>query len=557
MALQYANLRDIFKIPEKPLSEDMLDFTWLSHDQKIEKRKQNVKYSIQDRRDELLRVQYQNKLQRLKMLTRAKEDKYVQEMILKKCERDPLFFFNMLLWTYNPRLDKPHLPFIFYPYQEESILDLIESIEKGIDHRYEKSRDMWFSRVILWVLLRWWLFKWWASLIWSYKEDYVDMQWSMDSSFERIRYMISRLPKRMVPDDMVAKFMSISSKKIGAEIWGDAWKNFGTWWRRKVVFLDEFALWENDETALRKTKDLTECRIFWWTPEWINNVYGQVMTNQKKYRHLMIKKTRWLRDKHPFKTQVRYQYQKATRTSLDLAKEVDISYETSVSGAVYSHFTTMAIKGEFKYDYHRKTYWSRDFGLDMTAFTLRQKDFQTWSLYLIKAFQRKDWDLRDFAWLVKGKPCTKNNFVYSMEDMDIMDFMQHVKFSNHFWDPYNSDSRNVTDKQNTIRKTLMEEWIYVQTRRNSTLKDRIAKTQLWLNRVFYNSDQIERQQAMIQSHYPQVKEWSESTVEKDKPVHDENSHFRTSTEYFFDNEPMHDSDWYDDGGITQDVSQLY
>jgi hypothetical protein len=40
----------------------------------------------------------------------------------------------------------------------------------------------------------------------------------MDSAFERIRYMISRLPKRMVPEDMFSKFMSISSKEIGAEI---------------------------------------------------------------------------------------------------------------------------------------------------------------------------------------------------------------------------------------------------------------------------------------------------------------------------------------------------
>jgi len=557
MALQYANLRDIFTIPERQLTEDMLDFTWLSHDQKIEKRKANVKYSIQDRRDYLMKVQYQNKLQRLKMLTRAKEDPYVQWMIIKKCELDPLFFFNMLLRTYNPRLDKPHLPFILYPYQEESILDTIESVEKGIDHRFEKSRDMWFSWQILGMFLYWWRFRWRASLIWSYKEDYVDMQWSMDSAFERMRYMISRLPKRLMPDDMVAKFMSISSKKIGAEIWGDAGKNFGTWWRRKVVFLDEFALWENDETALRKTKDLTECRIFWWTPEGVNNVYGQVMTNQKKYKHLMIKKTRLLRDQHPFKTQTRYQFQKATRTSLDLAKEVDISYETSVTGAVYPHFTTMAIKGEFKYDYHRQTYGSRDFWLDMIAFGLWQKDFQTWSVYLIKSFQRQNRDLRDFAGLVKGKPCNKNNFLYSEEDIEIMDFMQHVKFANHFWDPYNSDSRSVMDKQNTIRKTLLEEWIYLQTKRNSSLKDRIAKTQLAMHRVFYNSDQVERQQAMIQSHYPQVKEWSEMTAEKDKPVHDANSHMRTMTEYFFDNEPMYDSQWADDGWITQDVSQLY
>lgn len=557
MALQYANLKEILNIPEKQLTEEMLDFTWLSHEQKIEKWKANVNYSIQDRRDFLLKMQFDNKVQRLKLLTSAKHDKRMQEIITKKCDRDPIFFFNLLLRTYNPRLVKPHLPFILYPFQEKFILEMIDGIEKGIDYWIEKSRDMWFSWLLLWILLYWFLFRWWASLIWSYKEDYVDLQWSMDSSFERLRYMLSRLPKWILPDDLQIKFMSISSKKIGAEIWGDAWKNFGTWWRRKVVFLDEFALWENDKTALRKTKDLTECRIFWWTPEGTNNVYGKVLTNHKDYRHMMVKKIRLHRTDHPFKTQVRYQYQKETRTKLDLAKEVDISYETSVSGAVYPHFTTMAIKWEFKYDYHKKTYWSWDFWLDMIAFTLWQKDFQTWSLFMIKSFQRHNWDIRDFTWLVKWKPYAGNWFVYSHEDIEIMDYMQHVKFSNHFWDPYNADSRSTLNKQDTIRKALAEQGIYLQTKRNSTLADRIAKTQLWLNRVFYNADQFEWEQAIIQSHYPQVKEWSEITREKDKPVHDENSHFRTATEYFFDNEPMYDDSWSWDAGITQDISQLY
>ena len=554
--LNYANLDDILTIPAKQLTEEMLDFSWLMHEQKIDKRKENVKFSIQDRRQFLVDKQYENKLQRLKLLSKSQDDKYAQDVILAKCGKDPIFFFDLWLWTYNPRLEKPHLPFMLYPYQKAFVLDLIESIEKWIDHRIEKSRDMGFSWLVLWVLVRWRRFRWWPSLMWSYKEDYVDVSGNMDSAFERIRYMISRLPKRFMPDDLVSKYMGISSIEIWAEIAGDAGANFGTGWRRKAVFLDEFALRTNDWIALRKTKDISECRIFGGTPEWTWNVYGKVMTNHKTYRHLMVKKSRLLRNQHPFKTEVRYQFQKATRTILDLAKEVDISYETSVTGAVYPHFTAMAIKWDFKYDYHKKTYWSWDFGLDMIAFELRQKDFQTWSLYLIKAFQRHNRDIRDFAWLTKGKPCLVNNFVYSQEDLEIMDYMQHVKFSNHFGDPYNSDSGNVMMKWQTIRKVLQEEWIYLQTKRNSTLRDRIAKTQLWLNRVFYNSDLYEREQAMIQSRYPQIKEWSELTSEKNKPVHDENSHFRTATEYRFDNEPMYDG-WTDDAGLSQDVSDLY
>jgi hypothetical protein len=127
-----------------------------------------------------------------------------------------------------------------------------------------------------------------------------------------------------------------------------------------------------------------------------------------------------------------------------------------------------------------------------------------------------------------------------------MEYMRLIRFSNHFWDPYNADSRT-TAQTESIRTALREMWINLTTNRKSNLHERINKTKLWLNRLFYDSDCTDWEQAIIQSHYPQIKEWSESTVEKDKPVHDENSHYRTATEYFFDNEPDHDwqdNDWW-------------
>ena len=55
------------------------------------------------------------------------------------------------------------------------------------------------------------------------------------------------------------------------------------------------------------------------------------MTNHKDYAHLLIHKIRLLRTLHPLKTKAWYELQKMERTSLDLAKEIDISYETTVS----------------------------------------------------------------------------------------------------------------------------------------------------------------------------------------------------------------------------------
>ena len=450
----------------------------------------------------------------------------------------------MFLWTYNPRLAVPHVPFITYPYQDDFIKQIVESVEIWIDVWIEKSRDMWLSWTMLWIFLWWFLFKEWSVLLGSYKEDYVDAQGNMDSAFERLRYMVKRLPKQMRPNWLLNKYMNLSAPWCWEISW-DVWVNFWTWWRRKVVFMDEFALRPRDETALQKTKDVTECRIFWWTPNGTGNVYGKVMTNHKAYRHLLNKKIRLPRRLHPLKTNVWYEFQKMTRTATDLAQEVDISYETSVVNAVYPLFLQMATKWTFVYDVNRHTYWSWDFGRDSIAFCLWQKDFQTGNVYLIKSFRRINWNIKDFAGLVLWKPYAGNSWVYDERDFKIMKFMQLVRFHDHFWDPYNSDSRTVVS-DDSIRKALSEMWINITTNRRSTLRERITKTQLGMNRLFYDKDNYEREQSIIQSHYPQKSENRELTTEQRQPVHDENSHFRTCTEYFFDNEPL--VSW-DDWGI--------
>lgn len=542
-------LKHIMDIPENELSVSDKEMWELSFEQRLFKWKENVNKSVASRLEYIHCVQENNKKVRLQMLQRSTGDDW--KKIIETCKADPIFFFNMFLWTYNPRLDKPHVPFITYPYQDQFIKDIIESVEIGIDVRVEKSRDMWLSWTMLWIFLWWFLFKEWSVLLGSYKEDYVDAQWNMDSAFERLRYMLKRLPKQLRPKDVLIKYMNISAEWCWEISW-DVWVNFWTWWRRKVVFMDEFALRPRDETALQKTKDVTECRIFWWTPNGTWNVYGKVMTNHKSYRHLLNKKIRLPRKLHPLKTNVWYEFQKMTRTATDLAQEVDISYETSVVNAVYPLFLQMATKGTYVYDMNRHTYGSWDFGRDSIAFCLWQKDFQTGNVYLIKSFRRVNWNIKDFAWLVLGKPYAGNSRVYDERDFKIMKFMQLVRFHDHFGDPYNSDNRTVLS-DDSIRKALREMWIHITTNRKSTLRERITKTQLGMNRLFYDKDNYEREQSIIQSHYPQKWENRELVTEQRSPVHDENSHFRTCTEYFFDNEPL--TTWDDDGLVVN--SGLY
>ncbi len=535
--MEYPWLQNIFDIPVQELKEDAFDFTWMNIEQKVDRMKYNYNYSIQLRLDYIKKIQSQNKKFRLKLL--QVDDEYTQMLLFEYCKRNPLFYINSFVRTYNPRLPVPNIPFITYPFQDKFILDIIDSIEKGIDHRIEKSRDMWFSWLILAIASRWFLFKDWASLIWSYKQDYVDKQWDMDSAFERLRYMFNRLPQRLKPNDMLDKFMSISSQDNTTWISWDAWKWFWTWWRRMFVFLDEFWMRQFDKTALRKTKDLTNCRIFWWTPEWINNVYWKVMTKHKDYEHLTVKRTRLHRPLHPLKNKIWYEIQKLTRTKTDLAKEIDISYEDSVSNAVYPLFSQMVQIWKYIYQWDRFTYTWMDFWLDTNACIIFQKDFRTNSLYMIKAFKRVDRDIRQFWWLIIWKPTQW--FTYTDEDNEIMEETKYYKYSNHFWDPYNSDNRSTVNKRSTIRSELWSLWIHIKTSRNTTLEERIKMAWLSFNRLFIDKSCVDVFESLQQSHYPQIKDNVEITVEKTKPVHDEHSHYRTAYEYFISNEPKTDS----------------
>ena len=168
--------------------------------------------------------------------------------------------------------------------------------------------------------------------------------------------------------------------------------------------MDEFALWRADEKAFRKTKDVTNCRIIGGTPEGRFNVYGKIMTNHPDYAHLSIRKFTLHWRKHPQKTQAWYERQKLQRTKLDLAKEIDISYDDSVTGAVYPDFQNLVTIAKVEHNPQFRAYTSWDFGRDSNALIFWEKDFKTNRLYIVRTIRKKDWHIKKFGAFVVGQP---------------------------------------------------------------------------------------------------------------------------------------------------------
>lgn len=151
------------------------------------------------------------------------------------------------------------------------------------------------------------------------------------------------------------------------------------------------------------------------------------MTNHIDYRHMSLKKYRLIWKLHPKKTQERYDNEKKNRTKLDLAKEIDISYDDSVSGAVYTHFIRMVNISYYPYNPELKLYRSFDFGRDANVCIWRQKDFRTDMLYIVNSVKRQDRDIRQFGALVTGKPIA--DFVFDDKDLEFMASVRDYKRS--------------------------------------------------------------------------------------------------------------------------------
>lgn len=486
--------------------------------------------------------QLENKRYRLHVLQEAEHNTELQLLLQAKGLQDIVYFVNVFGWTYDPRKSPSKIPFITYEFQDETLLQLVDAIQNEKDVFVEKSRDMGFSWML--VALQVWAFlNGMPSLYGSYKEDYVDSNGDLDSHFERMRYFISMLPTWMVPDDLVETYMSISSQKLKSEISGDAGANFGTGGRRKFVVMDEFALWQHDKKAFRKTKDIARCRIVGGTPEGKYNVYGQVMTKQGEYANLDVVRIRLHWTLHPEKTMEWYEAEKARRTPLDVAKELDISYEDSVTGAVYPEFNERVQITHAPYNSKLPLFTAWDFGRDMNVILWIQKDYYTGMVYIIDGVQLKNKTIDYMAAFVVGEPSfdpvTGEPYRYDDDEMRMIDKHKDWvgSYAFHCGDPYNADSKT-TNATSSIKQILAEYNIHLRTVRGTTLEERIRKAHLALPRLVVEKTCIEFIQAMVQSRYPE--ESRSQTREKTKPIHDEYSHMRTAFEYWCDNEPVVD-----------------
>lgn len=487
------------------------------------------------------------KLLQERILTRqkARDDQEYRREVLYKCRDDTLYWFDNFAWTFDPRRTPSELPFIPYDGRQIEFIKFLEDIlVHPRDVFVDKPRDVGATAILCNFLLKHWLFdQYFNTRIGSRKEDYVDHAGDPDTLFYKIDYTFNRLPKWMRPENWNVNtnraYMRFTRPDMSNTIMGEsANPNFARGGRQKIVLFDEIGFWPFAKSAWESAGDVTDIRIAMTTPpdtgkssfayKLFAGQSGTVDKFQFQYTDIPSKDAHWL------------MAQKERRSTEEFEREILKSYSGTTEGKVYAADWKLYVKeSDVEYDPNLPLYVSWDFGRDMTALVWYQKNLKMNKVYIIDAYQKAKEQPDYFVPFITGlvKSGLGGYDDYALEKIKLhRDWRKDIL---HFGDP---DVVKVayTDKQSAL-SILRAEGIIINFKpwNGRKSKDLVDKAKLLLRRVEVNSERCDDFiEAILSSRWPQKNEGSQSTTEVEKPVHDENSHFRTSLEYFADNEPF-------------------
>ena len=266
-----------------------------------------------------------------------------REACLVACMQDVGFWCEHFAWTFDPRTpQRPHHRFILYDFQRTALEQLLHAIRTGGTMLVEKSRDMGASWLMMTLLTWCWLFdESFHALVGSRKEDLVD-DGTVDALFGKIDYQLERQPAWMLQGyDAQRKEMR---RKLhlqhpqGNLITGEsANRHFGRGPRKNVVYLDEFAFWEDDQAVWTGIGDTAPCRIVTSTPAGQHNMFARIRHDDPTVTLCTLHWT-----KHPYKDLAWYTRECAARAAdpVSIAQELDIDYAASAGGLALPEMTS-------------------------------------------------------------------------------------------------------------------------------------------------------------------------------------------------------------------------
>ncbi len=252
---------------------------------------------------------------------------------MDRCQKDMIYWVNAYCRTYDPREKPADLPFKLFPKQAT----LLRWIEERENHRQsgliEKSRDAGVTWLCCAFALHRWLFRpGYLVGFGSRKLELVDRIGDISCIFEKLRFILDRLPDWMRPEgfdrlrhDNYAKLINPAN---GSSIIGEGGANIGRGGRASIVFLDEAAYLDNPESVDRALAATTDVRIDVSTP----NGSGNPFATKRFSGTLPVFTLSWRDD--PRKTEAWAQARQAILDPIVWQQEYEISYSAAQQGTL-------------------------------------------------------------------------------------------------------------------------------------------------------------------------------------------------------------------------------
>lgn len=457
--------------------------------------------------------EYREHLQKwLKVVRKAETNPTLQQMIKEKIKRDPIYFFNDWLWTYDPRKKIKVLPFKLYPFQEEFIKDMADAYANEEPLLVEKSRDMGFS----WLVLGFFLWKGITEMdfsagIGSRKALLVDELGNMKSLMERVRFMISRLPKFLqcgYDPKKNTKMGLIRLPDTNSYFAGEAGDDIGRGDRTSAYLIDEFAHIPRSAMVQAAVSQTSNCIIYGSTPKGKGNEFARLRHKTKIKRSTLHWKN------HPEKDQAWYEKQKETMDAATLAQEIDISYTKSQEGKVYKWFDAEKhANKEINYNPNYDIMATCDWGIgDPTAVLFLQ--YYGGIVHIIGALERKDLEITR---------------IFQDVATYLSKWERHVGHVCAWYGDPDGRNRNIVTGDSVASFIKMKYGINLRFKLPNIIKSRILSVRMLgeHNRIKVDSRLHHLIECFENYRYP-----DKESGENEKPIHDWTSHSMSALEYY-------------------------
>jgi hypothetical protein len=247
----------------------------------------------------------------------------------------------------------------------EYVVDTLNELAVPDNHLIEKTRQMMVSWLVMVIFLHDLIFySGGHNIVISRKEDLVD-DGGADSTWEsllgKIRFMHDRLPS-WLQADLDIRYCKIKNTEIDASVRGETSNpqagRSGAWRRAAIDEASFVPRSFSIHTAIQQA--CPRGKIYASTPNGRNNIMGALrFRKDPPFGGFKLVRLHWTQ--HPLKDKAWYDEQCGQMTPDEIARELDINYEMSLTGKVYS-FNSNTQLMRLDYDDNYPIYRGFDFG---------------------------------------------------------------------------------------------------------------------------------------------------------------------------------------------------